>query len=455
MPLVCRPCSGLICVLLLVMHTVVRPTVIDLFAGAGGIAEGFRQEGFISLAASDIDPDACATFQQNFPGAVVVHGDLRSPSVKAALLEAGSRADVVVGGPPCQAFSQVRNHSRLIDDPRNSLYKEFVEIVGRVLPSAFLMENVTGIDQMGFREQIATDLELAGEYTVLPQVIDAADVGVPQTRKRLVFIGVRRSLGIGAPIVPQTGITRAIALARKVRRGHSKFDLEASTDLFSSDLLSALNDPENLAAVTAAQAISDLAVLPVGNRVDAVSYRNVGEPQSAYQRVMRDGCNDVLHNVQVPRLRQDTATRLRAIPAGGNHRDLPEDLIQRNLSGEKWGPENGSGLLSRRHYYAYRRLHPDIWSWTLNTKADSVYHYEAVRSLSVREFARLHSFPDRFVFTTDARAGNLLGRHDGGPAHSRYRQVGNAVPPLLARACAASIRKALSDHLTEQQRKAA
>ena len=125
--------------------------------------------------------------------------------------------------------------------------------------------------------------------------------------------------------------------------------------------------------------------------------------------------------------------------------------MQRNLVGGKWGPENGSGLLSRRHFYAYRRLHPDIWSWTLNTKADSVYHYKAIRSLSVREFARLHSFPDRYVFTTDPRLGELLGRHDGGAAHSRYRQVGNAVPPLLARACAAAIRQAVFAQATKPQ----
>jgi DNA (cytosine-5)-methyltransferase 1 len=433
------------------MHTVSPPTVIDLFAGAGGIAEGFRQEGFRSVAASDIDPDACATFARNFPDAVVVHGDLRSADVKAALLEAGGRADVVVGGPPCQAFSQVRNHTRLIDDPRNSLYREFVAIVGRVLPSAFLMENVTGIDQMGFREQIASDLELAGEYVVFPQVIDAADVGAPQTRQRLVFIGVRRALGIAAPRVPHTGVTRAISLARALRRGKHRYELEVADDMFSGDLVSALHDPESLTAVTASQALSDLVQLPAGHREDVLDYAALGPPRSAYQRLMREGNSGELHNVQVPRLRQDTLLRLQAIPPGGNHRDLPEELMQRNLVGEKWGPENGTGLLSRRHFYAYRRLHPDIWSWTLNTKADSVYHYQAVRSLSVREFARLHSFPDRFVFTTDPRTGSLLGRHDGGAAHSRYRQVGNAVPPLLARACAAAIRKAVFARVTDRE----
>ena len=443
------------CGLLLAMHTVASPTVIDLFAGAGGIAEGFRQAGFESIAASDIDPDACATFQRNFPGAVVVHGDIRAPLVKAAILEAGGRADLVVGGPPCQAFSQVRNHARVIDDPRNSLYKEFLHIVGRVLPSAFVMENVTGIDQMGFRERIARDLELAGEYSVLPQVIDAADVGVPQTRKRLVFIGLRRCLGVAVPVVAQSGITRAIALTRSVRRGKCHYALEAEDDLFSPALFASLADPNDMRAVSASQALSDLARLAEGNRIDVLPYESLGAPESAYQQFMREGSGDTLENVQVPRLRQDTATRLRAIPAGGNHRDLPNELIQRNLSGEKWGPENGSGLLSRRHYYAYRRLHPDIWSWTLNTKADSVYHYEALRSLSVREFARLHSFPDRFVFTTDPRPGELLGRHDGGPAHSRYRQVGNAVPPLLAKACAMAIRRAVFADQSSDRRKAA
>jgi DNA (cytosine-5)-methyltransferase 1 len=433
------------------MHTVVRPTVVDLFSGAGGIAEGFRQAGFQSIAASDVDPDACATFAHNFPDATVVHGDLRSPQVKAELLESGARADVVVGGPPCQAFSQVRNHTRLIDDPRNSLYKEFVTIVGRVLPHAFLMENVTGIDQMGFREQIAADLELSGEYSVLPQVIDAADLGVPQTRQRLVFIGVRRNLGIAAPRVPTTGATRAITLARSMRNGKFCYELETAADMFASPLVAALHDAGDMTAVTAAQAISDLACLPAGNRADVLDYVALGPAASAYQEFMREGCASVLHNVQVPRLRQDTALRLQAIPPGGNHRDLPDALMQRNLVGEKWGPENGSGRLSRRHYYAYRRLHPDIWSWTLNTKADSVYHYQALRSLSVREFARLHSFPDRFVFTTDGRPGPLLGRHDGGAAHSRYRQVGNAVPPLLARACAAAIHKAVFTHADRRE----
>ena len=244
-------------------------------------------------------------------------------------------------------------------------------------------------------------------------------------------------------MVVQSGATNSLGLTRTVRQGKTVYALDKISDRLDEALRLRLNDPESLFAVTAEQAISDLRALKEGNRLDELAYNKFGEPQSAYQRLMRQGAGDVLHNVQVPRLRDDTAARLRSIPPGGNHRDLPDELLERNLSGQKWGPENGSGLLSRRHYYAYRRLHPKIWSWTLNTKADSVYHYSAIRCLSVREFARLHSFPDRFVFTTDQRSGPLVGRHEGGPAHSRYRQVGNAVPPLLAKACAAALMRAV------------
>lgn len=426
-------------------------SVVDLFAGAGGLAEGFRQAGYNIIGGNDSDPDACATFALNFPSAKVVHGDIRVPAIRKQVLEVAQGVDVVIGGPPCQAFSQVRNHVRVIDDPRNSLYREFVRIVGELMPAAFLMENVTGIDQMGFREQIASDLELGGRYEVLPQVIDAADVGVPQTRKRLIFVGVRRGMGVAAPTVTQLGATQLVGLTRAVRRGKIGYSLNGGADLLARSMTNSLLDPEDLGVVTAAQALSDLEVIEEGRRSDVVAYSDLPPPTTAYQRYARHGTEGLLHNVQVPRIRNDTRLRLKAIPAGGNHRDLPEDLLARNLGEERWGQENGTGLLSRRHYYAYRKLHPDIWSWTLNTKADCVYHYRALRSLSVREFARLHSFPDRFIFTTDARKGPLPGRHDGGAAHSRYRQVGNAVPPLLAKACALALSEALQFATAERR----
>jgi len=414
-------------------------TVLDLFSGSGGISEGFRQAGYRVVAGSDSDPDAAATYALNFPEAQTIVGDIRQADVYERILEAAKGVSVIVGGPPCQAFSQVRNHSRMIEDPRNALYREFVNVVRMAVPTAFIMENVTGIDQMGVREQIADDLSLEGEYTVLPQVLDAANFGVPQTRKRLLFVGIRRTLGTVPPRVIGSHATESVELVRLTGRKGTRYQLVVQEQVLGSGIGQALLNPEDASVVTAADAISDLEGLKVGNRADAIPYGQLPAAKSAYQRKMREGAGSVLTNVQVPRINPDTALRLAGVPQGGNHRDLSGDLLDRYITGHRWGQDNGTGLLSRRHFYAYRRLHPDIWAWTLNTKADSVYHYLHPRSLSVREFARLQSFPDRFTFTTDPRKGMIPGRHDGGPAHSRYRQVGNAVPPLLARTVATAL----------------
>lgn len=406
--------------------------MVDLFAGAGGLSEGFRQAGFRVAAGSDVDPDACATYALNFPDAETICGDIRQPDVREKVLAVAQGVEVVVGGPPCQAFSQVRNHSRIIDDPRNSLYREFVATVDALKPSVFVMENVPGMAQMGVLEQVIEDLALGGAYEVNPQVVDAADFGVPQTRKRIVFLGVRRDLGV-SPLLPVgKGATNLLALQRT---SNGRYVINSRDDTAADRLA----DPDDTSVVTAAQALSDLRYLRAGRVDDELGLDELREPESAYQRIMREGLVASLTNVDVPRVNADTVTRLRGIPAGGNYRDLPEELSVRYISGQKWGPSNGSGRLGRAHYYAYRRLHPDIWAWTLNTKADSVYHYSYARALTVREFARLQSFPDRFVVTTNPRRGDLPGRISGGARHSRYRQVGNAVPPLLAVALAREV----------------
>lgn len=416
-------------------------SVVDLFCGAGGISEGFRQQGYRVLAGVDADPDAAATYAQNFPEAKAIWGDLRRPRTRAEILEWAARADVLVGGPPCQAFSQVRNFTRLIEDPRNSLYRQFVKIVRDTRPPAFLMENVPGLRQMGVEDQVVEDLTLDGAYVVSSAVLDAADFGVPQTRKRIVFLGLRADLGAVPPRLRGAKATERMSLRRVGSNGASRYLVAA--DRGGDDVRWRLFDPETVALVTVKQAIGDLEWLKAGDRSDSAPASRLSHATSAYQRLLRQDLGRTVHNVSVPRINEDTVRRLRVIAPGGNYRDLPPSLLRRHLSGQRWGPTNGTGRLGRVHYYAYRRLNADYWSWTLNTKADSVYHYRELRALSVREFARLQSFPDRFVFVTAPQRGSLPGRIAGGAAHSRYRQVGNAVPPLFAKAIAAALRKAL------------
>jgi DNA (cytosine-5)-methyltransferase 1 len=160
------------------------------------------------------------------------------------------------------------------------------------------------------------------------------------------------------------------------------------------------------------------------------------EASSAFQRARRAG-SQMLFNADVPSIREDTVARLKAIPQGGNFRDMPDELCARYLNGTKWGPELGRDNLSRKYFFAYRKLHPNHFSWTLNTKADCVYHYASPRALTVREFARLHSFDDTYLF-----------QH--GDRHSRYRQVGNAVPPLFARAIASAMIEVLENQDRKQ-----
>jgi DNA (cytosine-5)-methyltransferase 1 len=416
-------------------------TVMDLFAGAGGLSLGFEDAGYRVVAGSDYDPDAMATYARNFPGASTIVGDIRDPDIRDQIIAAGASVDVVIGGPPCQAYSQVRNHARIIDDPRNSLYREFVRVVDEVEPRAFVMENVPGMDQMGVRDQVKTDLSLDGKYIVTAQLLDAADYGVPQTRKRLVFVGIHKRLGIEPPTLQGTGATAAIVLLPD-SIAHSGYRLGLRSDVVAEELIDRLRDPQDIGVVSAWQAISDLRFLQAGARASMLPTSGVLPASSAYQRRMR-GEVESIPNLAVPRMNADTALRLDGIPAGGNYRDLPEHLRARYLTGQKWGPSNGSEKLSRKHYYAYRRLHPDLWAWTLNTKADAVYHFEHARALSVREFCRLQSFPDRFEVVTDPRKGDIQGRMPNGATHSRYRQIGNAVPPLLAFAIASAVKTAL------------
>lgn len=414
-----------------------RPLVaIDLFSGAGGLSEGLSQAGFRILAAADHDPDACATYRLNHRDTHVVEGDLTDRENHQAVLRAATdeKLDLLAGGPPCQSFSQIHNHDRLLGDPRNRLYREFVEILNELRPRALVLENVPGMSQLSggdVRRQIEEDLSLDGYYEVISGVLDAGDFGTPQRRPRLVFIGVEKALGV--PALPEgMSITRLLAEggARGRPQGESE-EIERLTE--------ALRDPSDLRAVTVEQAISDL--LEPGDRYS-------DNPQSAFQEAARMNSADPQDH-QPSRIRTDTVKRLEAISPGGNIHDLPEHLRRRYISGERWGPAGNGERLSRRHFYAYRRLHPDRLAWTVNTKADFAYHYGPPRGLSVREAGRLQGFPDSYHFTTAPRG--TPGQYKNGARHSRYRQVGNAVPPTLGKAIGGQIRDLLRDAAAERE----
>jgi DNA (cytosine-5)-methyltransferase 1 len=396
-----------------------RPlSAVDLFCGAGGLSRGLAEAGFEILAAADHDPDACATYRLNHSGTVVIEGDLTDRQNHEALLQAASKTqlDLLAGGPPCQSFSQIHNHDRLLGDPRNRLYREFVEILSELRPRALLLENVPGMNQLAggaVRRQIEEDLSLGGHYIVTSGLLDAGNFGVPQRRPRLVFIGLEKEAG--PPTLPEgSGITRLLPEGGARRRKATHDDTQR--------LRETLRDPQDLRAVTVGQALGDL--MEAGSQYTS-------NPLSAFQLRARQ-FSKAPQDHEPSRIRTDTVKRLEAIPPGGNVHDLPEELRRRYISDERWGPAGDGKRLARRHFYAYRRLHPEWLAWTVNTKADFAYHYGPPRGLSVREAARLQSFTDAYHFTT-APAGTP-GQYKNGARHSRYRQVGNAVPPLLGRA---------------------
>lgn len=204
---------------------------------------------------------------------------------------------------------------------------------------------------------------------MLPQVADAADFGVPQTRKRLLFIGVRRNSGLRPFELLGTDATQAVTLARFKGPRRPRYQIVVQEHIRSLRTGEALANADDASVVTAADALGDLLELPVGNRDDVIAYADLPAAKSAYQRLMREGAGNALANVQVPRLNPDTKLRLLGIPPGGNYRDLREALTERYITGHRWGQDNGTGKLSRKHFYAYRRLHPGVWAWTLNTKS--------------------------------------------------------------------------------------
>lgn len=386
-------------------------STIDLFSGAGGITEGFRQAGYQCLYGNDSMPEAMETFRHNHSEA---WADCRSiekvrpAHIREKLNLAKGQLDVLVGGPPCQGFS-INAPERFLSDPRNKLFKDYVRFLEEFEPKAFLFENVPGLLSLGdgkVLDRILSEFKRLS-YHVTVKILFAAHYGVPQERWRLILLGSR--FGEIAPPPPTH-----YALGRANFRGGGgilTFKLEES------------DKSRLLPAVTVADAIGDLPRLKMGEGAEILGY--TGDPLSDYAREMRN-VHGVTYNHFAAKLSKQNVERMEYVKPGGSWRDIPHHLLPKGMQRAR----------KSDHTKRYGRLRSDGLAGTILTKCDP--HWGAVflpdqnRTLTVREAARFQSFPDSYQFL--------------GSRVSQYEQVGNAVPVLMAKAIGNSICGHLKSH---------
>lgn len=389
------------------------PTCVDVFAGAGGLAEGFRQAGWSILAGNDLDTAAGETFLLNFPEAAFFQGTISLLKAKDVLEVCGlarGELDCLIGGPPCQSFSY-NNHQRNAHDDRARLFDQYLKLVRGLLPKTLVMENVPGILTINggsVLAEIKTKLRKLG-YDVEVNVLSAEQYGTPQVRRRVFIMATR--IGVAKTMLP------APTHMAYRREGQSSEQL---------DLLSGGGRKKLKPWVTVDDAIGDLPEIENGGGQQVAKYSPV-KPFSDFQKAMKKGSkllfNHVCHNLTSVNL-----NRMKHVPEGGNWRDIPFDLLTAGMKRAK--PTD--------HTKRYGRLARNGLASTLLTKCDphwgAYVHPQQDRTISVREAARLQGFPDRFQF-----AGAAIGQH--------YEQVGNAVPVTVARAIGAAV----SSHVDEDR----
>jgi DNA (cytosine-5)-methyltransferase 1 len=392
---------------------------IDLFAGAGGLSEGLRQAGFAVLAACEVHPVFAATHQANHPETRLYQKDICELAVDEILSDMDLKIgelDLLAGGPPCQGFS-INAPVRSLNDRRNHLFSEFLRIVAGLRPKTVLIENVTGILSLGGGHTVKSIYQAMTElgYALHHKILCAAHYGVPQMRWRTIFLASRN--GIALPNFPYP-THRAAGVTNFTGARELAFRLPPDTPLFPSNFLP---------PTTVYQAISDLPALGSAEGADEMEYS--GEPLTAYQRELRIN-SPKLWNHWASTVHPINLERMRHVGPGGSWRDIPFDLL----------PEGMKRAQRSSHTRRYGRLDPEGLSSTIMARCNphygSFFHYSEDRLISVREAARLQSFPDRFRFR-----GTIL---------QQYRQVGNAVPPLLARALGRQIVAALGSSRADQ-----
>lgn len=336
---------------------------VEIFSGAGGMSVGAEMAGVSIRMGIDIDFYSCETFKYNHSNAIVINKDIKEVECIDIKKKAPS---ILFGGPPCQGYSKSNTRTRTKENDKNWYFREFVRLLKEWEPDWFVFENVAGLKGASkgyFFEEILKEFKKT-DYKINWAILNAWDYGVPQNRERLFIVG---SL---------------------------KYDF---------------NFPEPISnlKITVKEAIGDLPSLKNGDSYDSLEYR--GDYSSEYSKMMKGDCSNIANN-NVSKNTTIVLERYKHIPFGGNWKDIPDSLMKKTYKDH-----------SRCHTGIYYRLHPDMPSVVIgNYRKNMLIHPFENRGLSVREAARLQSFPDKFIFK-----GNL---------GNQQQQVGNAVPPLLAKA---------------------
>lgn len=357
-----------------------RLVSIDLFCGCGGFSYGFQKAGFEMALGIDMWEDATVTYKHNIPSACIINEDIANVNAEDVLKKISMHAediDVIIGGPPCQGFSV--SGKRMIEDSRNALYKSFVSLVSEIKPKVFVMENVPGLIRLfggKVKEEVLLDFSALG-YRVKVKQLSSDDYGVPQRRKRVFFVGINNE------------------------KVSEDIEFEFPKAKWGEGLIP---------VISCKDAISDLDFVPDDVSLgEDIPYKLPAE--SEYQKLMRkDSCSIKNHSITIHR--EKTKKIIALVPDGGNYKDLPENLQN-----------------TRKVNIAWTRMNSKKPCFTIDTGHNHHFHYKENRVPTVRESARIQSFPDRFEFI--------------GIKTSQLKQVGNAVPPLMAEAIANEVKKVI------------
>ena len=388
-------------------------TMIDLFAGAGGLSEGLSEAGFHGLFASEIVDTYAATYKRNHPSTQVLTADIRDVCAEDILKDLGLKRgelDLIAGGPPCQGFS-INAPVRSVLDERNHLFKEYLRFVDTFAPRAILIENVPGLVSFEHGATLHAILDaLAGlGYGADVRILGAAYYGVPQMRWRTIILGLRgKQLPAGA--FPEPAY-------------HAPIKPNFTSTFDGQQLIKMPDETATIHFTTVEEAIGDLPPLKAGERGSLIK-EYAKAPTCDYQKRARTGSSGV-YNHEAPRLSKANLERLRFIKPGGNWTDIPDELLPKGMQHAR----------KTDHTKRYGRVMPDGLASTILTKCDphwgAYFHYSQERSFTVREAARIQSFPDHYIFK--------------GSLSEQFAQVGNAVPPLLAESVGLAIKSILQE----------